>query len=83
MESTSPHTAQSDAIDPICGMTVDTAAGKPSHIHDGEVFHFCSQGCHDKFVADPEHYISGAHRQVVQDTPSGTLFICLHLPDAS
>ena len=27
--------------DPVCGMTVDPAAGKPSSEHDGRVFHFC------------------------------------------
>ena len=43
--------------DPVCGMTVDPHAGKPSVDHDGHSYHFCSQGCHDKFVAAPEDYI--------------------------
>ncbi|WP_330646843.1 heavy metal translocating P-type ATPase (plasmid) [Thioclava litoralis] len=43
--------------DPVCGMTVDPHAGKPSATHDGHSYHFCSQGCHDKFVAAPEDYI--------------------------
>ena len=74
-------TDASNAVDPVCGMTVDTTAGKPSHIHDGEEFHFCSQGCHDKFVADPEHYISGAHRKTAENAPSGTLFTCPMHPE--
>ena len=64
------------ATDPVCGMTVDPAMDKPSHVHDGTVFHFCSQGCHDKFAADPMHYLSGGHRNVAEDAPTGTMFTC-------
>jgi len=48
------------ATDPVCGMTVPLNAGKPSCEHAGETYHFCSQGCHDKFAADPEHFLSTA-----------------------
>lgn len=54
-----PHPATpAEAItrDPVCGMTVDPAAGKPSHDYNGQTWHFCGQKCHDKFVADPEGY---------------------------
>ena len=64
------------ATDPVCGMTVDPAMDKPSHVHDGTIFHFCSQGCHDKFAADPMHYLSGAHRNVAENAPTGTMFTC-------
>ncbi|KQT54773.1 copper-transporting ATPase [Aureimonas sp. Leaf454] len=43
--------------DPVCGMTVDPAAGKPSHEHDGRLFHFCCAGCRAKFEADPAAYL--------------------------
>ncbi len=49
--------------DPVCGMNVDVEAGKPNFEHGNKVFHFCSQGCHDKFEADPDFYISGAHKR--------------------
>lgn len=42
--------------DPVCGMTVDPAQGKPSAEHDGHTYHFCSEGCRSKFVSDPETY---------------------------
>ncbi|APZ51187.1 heavy metal translocating P-type ATPase [Salipiger abyssi] len=42
--------------DPVCGMTVDPGAGKPQAEHDGHTYHFCSEGCRDKFLADPEAY---------------------------
>jgi Cu+-exporting ATPase len=43
--------------DPVCGMTVDPEAGKPTAEHAGHTFHFCSQSCHDKFVKDPGAYL--------------------------
>lgn len=43
--------------DPVCGMTVDPAAGKPTLEHDGKVYHFCCNGCRTKFEADPSAYI--------------------------
>ncbi|MET2829045.1 heavy metal translocating P-type ATPase [Mesorhizobium shangrilense] len=49
-----------DAVlrDPVCGMTVDPASGKPTAEHGGHVFHFCSERCHSKFVAEPEKYLT-------------------------
>ncbi len=44
--------------DPVCGMTVDPTKGKPTADHEGRTFHFCSAGCHDKFVAAPAEYLS-------------------------
>ena len=43
--------------DPVCAMTVDSQAGKPTHEHDGRVFHFCGPRCRDTFEAAPEEYI--------------------------
>ena len=43
--------------DPVCGMPVDPQAGKPCFEHDGRTYHFCHDGCRDKFVMDPELYI--------------------------
>jgi Cu+-exporting ATPase len=50
-----PHAA---VRDPVCGMTVDPQAGKPSAEHGGRSFHFCSAGCKAKFEADPESYLT-------------------------
>lgn len=46
------------AIDPVCGMSVDTTRGKPTVDHDGATYHFCGQGCADKFAADPDKYLA-------------------------
>ncbi|RAZ91215.1 copper-transporting ATPase [Mesorhizobium hawassense] len=49
-----------DAVirDPVCGMTVDPAAGKPTAEHGGRTFHFCSERCRTKFEAGPEAYLA-------------------------
>jgi Cu+-exporting ATPase len=44
--------------DPVCAMTVDPAAGKPTFEHAGHLYHFCASGCRDKFAAAPEDYIT-------------------------
>lgn len=67
--------------DPVCGMSVDTAVGKPTHEHAGVLYHFCSQGCCDKFAAAPDHYISGEHRRMAEEAPAGTIFTCPMHPE--
>ncbi|UIJ82555.1 heavy metal translocating P-type ATPase [Rhizobium leguminosarum] len=44
--------------DPVCGMTIDPQAGKPSLEHEGRTYHFCSEGCRTKFAAAPEDYLT-------------------------
>lgn len=89
----STHGADSAGMvrDPVCGMMVDPAAGKPHMAYKGHEYHFCSQGCHDKFKADPEKYLTaqsaavpavkGAqytcpmHPEIISDAP-GSCPIC-------
>lgn len=47
------------ALDPVCGMTVDTAKAKSS-AYDRRIYYFCSQSCREKFEAAPPTYIKGA-----------------------
>ena len=43
--------------DPVCAMTVDPNADKPTYEHEGQVYRFCCAGCRDKFAASPEDYL--------------------------
>lgn len=79
-QNAAPSPDQS-AIDPVCGMTVDLSKAKPSLEHAGESYHFCSQGCRDKFDADPEFYISGAHKRKSAAAPEGTTYTCPMHPE--
>ena len=62
------------AIDPVCGMTVDPNAGKPSYQHGAHTYHFCSEGCRSKFAADPSRYLD--KRGEPEPLPQGTLYTC-------
>jgi Cu+-exporting ATPase len=46
------------AIDPVCGMTVDTANPHGMAEHNGKPYYFCCAGCETKFKADPEKYLN-------------------------
>jgi P-type Cu+ transporter len=46
------------AIDPICGMTVDTANPRGTAEYKGKNYYFCCPGCETKFKADPEKYLA-------------------------
>ena len=69
------------AKDPVCGMSVTLGAGKPSLEHAGTTYHFCSQKCHDKFAANPEHYLTGAHKKPAAAAPQGTQYTCPMHPE--
>ncbi|MCR5860477.1 heavy metal translocating P-type ATPase [Mesorhizobium sp. J428] len=57
--STHAKLAKGEVIrDPVCGMTVDPAAGKPRTEYDGHTYHFCSASCRDKFVKAPQEFIT-------------------------
>lgn len=45
-------------IDPVCGMTVDTARSAGTHQHNGKTYYFCNPSCASKFKADPEKYLA-------------------------
>jgi P-type Cu+ transporter len=42
--------------DPVCGMEIDPATAAASEDYQGKTYHFCSQACHQRFVAAPEQY---------------------------
>lgn len=43
--------------DPVCGMSVQPDKSKPTAELAGKTYYFCSDKCHDKFVADPASYL--------------------------
>ena len=45
-----------EAIDPVCGMTVDIASARFVTTHAGRTYYFCSAGCLDRFVAAPADF---------------------------
>ena len=54
----------STAIDPACGMEVDTKNPPGgSAEYEGETYYFCARGCRLGFEEDPAAYLSGAKRE--------------------
>jgi YHS domain-containing protein len=46
------------AIDPVCGMEVDTSTSQLSLEHDGTTYWFCGKGCLLEFKDDPERFLA-------------------------
>lgn len=46
-----------EAIDPVCGMTVDIASAKYMSEYQGEFYYFCAPGCKASFDKNPEKYV--------------------------
>jgi Cu+-exporting ATPase len=46
------------AIDPVCGMEVDTSTSLLSFDYDGETYWFCGKGCLLDFKDDPTAYLA-------------------------
>jgi len=87
---------ETKTVDPVCGMKVDPAAGKPTHVHEGTTFHFCSEGCRSKFAADPHRYLKAddaggpavhQHHEAAsppkpaEPAPAGTRYTCPMHPE--
>src|SRR5215831_12986853 len=46
------------AQDPVCGMSVDPAKAAGAVERGGEKYYFCSAGCAQRFVTEPEPYLA-------------------------
>ena len=60
-------------VDPVCKMLVspETAAGEFEH--DGKHYYFCSNGCREKFAADPQKYLGPV---TTENLPLGVEYTC-------
>ncbi len=66
---------ETKAKDPVCGMTVDTAAARGgSYIHKGVEYFFCNPKCNERFRSEPEKYLSASYK------PGGTMTVVPVVP---
>ena len=72
-------TAAGTARDPVCGMTVDPHNARHRAEHDGRPYYFCSAGCREKFMADPDRYLGKA--RPAEPVPEGALYTCPMHPE--
>ena len=47
-----------ETMDPVCGMKISADSEHKHRFEDAE-YHFCSESCKTKFVADPSQYLGG------------------------
>lgn len=43
-------------VDPVCGMHIDSEEAAATADYEGKTYYFCSEPCHDAFVANPSEY---------------------------
>jgi len=68
-----------NALDPVCGMTVDPAKAAASLEHRGTRYYFCSKHCLHAFSADPEKYLSA--KAAPTAAPAGVQYTCPMHPE--
>jgi Cu+-exporting ATPase len=75
----SPRTPPTgSALDPVCGMMVETASAKHTHTWNEKTWYFCSDQCKTKFAAEPERYAAqvDAPQQPAPPRAPGTIYTC-------
>ena len=50
-------TSEVQALDPICGMTVNVGESRYHSHHNGTTVHFCCLGCKEQFEREPDSYL--------------------------
>lgn len=68
------------ATDPVCGMAVDPETTSHHAVVAGTRYHFCSESCRARFVADPGHYVGPGLARRPEATP-GTIWTCPMHPE--
>ena len=53
-----------EAIDPVCGMTVEIATAHFTSQYDATMYYFCAAGCKRSFDKDPQQYIQTESSQM-------------------
>jgi len=86
--STHPHdhhhdaaAARQRAVDPVCGMAVDPATTPHHAQHEDREYAFCSAGCRQKFIAQPQRYVQAQPSPSEAPAPEqpaspGTIYTC-------
>jgi P-type Cu+ transporter len=52
-----PKKPAEHVIDPVCGMTIDSASAAGRADYQGKTYYFCSPACLTKFKGDPARYV--------------------------
>ncbi len=50
------------AIDPVCGMQVETEGAQITFEYEGTTYYFCGKGCLLEFKDDPKRFLDPDHK---------------------
>jgi YHS domain-containing protein len=59
LEATEPYQAENVVTDPVCGMSLNKLNAGAEVEYDGTRYYFCVEECRDKFVKEPNRYLTG------------------------
>lgn len=65
-------------LDPVCGMAVVPANAAFHHDHQGSRYHFCSEGCLEKFKASPEKYLAPQSQSITSESDTRVYTCPMH-----
>jgi P-type Cu+ transporter len=74
-----PVADDAQAIDPVCGMSVDRATARHRTAHGGKSYFFCGRSCLEKFTADPARYLKP--KVEPPPAPIGAIWTCPMHPE--
>jgi len=57
------------AIDPVCGMEVETEGAPLTYEYEGTIYYFCAKGCLLDFKDDPQRYLPNAGQRSTPSAP--------------
>jgi Cu+-exporting ATPase len=72
-------TEGTNAVDPVCGMTVDPHKAKYRSNYEGRPYYFCSAGCKVKFEKDSKLYLEP--NAVAPPVPEAAIYTCPMHPE--
>jgi Cu+-exporting ATPase len=52
-----------EAVDPVCGMTVEISQAAAMSVFQGQLIYFCNPACKEKFDAQPEKFMGKAREE--------------------
>ena len=58
------------AIDPVCGMEVETTTAEWKTEYQGQTYYFCAPGCKRSFEKEPERFLRDGPSVKMDDHPS-------------
>ena len=59
------------ALDPVCGMQVETAHARATAVHEGQRYYFCSDRCRERLEKEPQRFTAAGARRKERSPGNG------------